>query len=493
MYKLLENYYRGRQKIEIAANEINEENIREFLPTIMSTFRANKLQIDYLVSYLEGIQDIYNKTKEVRETINNKNVENHAFEIVEFLKGYLVGNPIQYSQRITTALVDDITYLNTYMVEQEKAKKDTQMIEWIATCGKGLYLTLPNPDKVENIEKEAPFKEYLIDPREGDVIYSSTLNKEKIGCFVITEIPKNDRGERYLITIYGKGKKYEIYSKGEIPNKNMRIEEKEFIMPYVPMTEYYFFESRMGLIEIVKDSLDLLNLINSNEMDDIEQFVNNIMVLINQDIKPEDVKLLRENKLLKLKSMNPQMAADVKFLQQSLQHGDIDVFYNRVYEKMMGIVAIPRSGDVATSGGDTGQARLLGTGWTLADQRAMTYQNMLASAERENLKNVLWICRITDKCPIKNIYPSEIDVKFNINRSDNMLVKAQTMSYLKQLELPTSIIAAKSQFFNDPLEVSKEWDKQIEKNKKEVEQKQQNNNNNKTTEVVIENQDNKTK
>ena len=109
----------------------------------------------------------------------------------------------------------------------------------------------------------------------------------------------------------------------------------------------------------------------------------------------------------------------------------------------------------------------------------------------ENLKNVLWICRVTDKCPIKNIYPSEIDVKFNINRSDNMLVKAQTMSYLKQLELPTSIIAEKSQFFNDPLEVSKEWDKQIEKNKKEIEQKQQNNN--KATEVVIENQDNKTK
>ena len=170
MYKLLDNYYRGRQKIEIAANEINEENIREFLPTIMSTFCANKLQIDYLVSYLEGIQDIYNKTKEVRETINNKNVENHAFEIVEFLKGYVVGNPIQYSQRITTSLVDDITYLNTYMVEQEKAKKDTQMIEWIATCGKGLYLTLPNPDKVENIEKEAPFKEYLIDPDRKSVV-----------------------------------------------------------------------------------------------------------------------------------------------------------------------------------------------------------------------------------------------------------------------------------------------------------------------------------
>lgn len=488
-----EKHYKGRTKIEIPANEINEETIREFLPNIMSIFRENKLEIDYLVDYLEGEQDIYNKVKEVRETINNKKVENHAFEIVEFIKGYLVGNPIQYSQRITTALVEDITYLNTYMVDQEKGKKDTQMIEWIATCGKALYLTLPNPDTIDNVEKESPFKEYLIDPREGDVIYSSTLNKEKIGCFVITEIPKNANGEKYLITIYGKNKKYEIYSKGAIPTRSMRIVEKEFIVPYVPMTEYYFFESRMGLIEIVKDSLDLLNQINSNEMDDIEQFVNNIMVLINQDIKEEDVKLLRENKLLKLKSPNPQMQADVKFLQQALEHGDIDVFYNRVYEKMMGIVAIPRSGDVATSGGDTGQARLLGTGWTLADQRAMTYQNMLSASERENLKVVLWICRTTTDCPIKELYPSEIDVKFNINRSDNMLVKAQTMSYLKQLELPTSIIAEKSQFFNDPLEVSKEWDKQIEKNKKEAEQKQQNNNNNKTTEVVIENQDNRTK
>ena len=330
MYKLLDGYYRGRQKIEIAADEINIETIKQFLPNIMNIFYQNKIQIDYLVGYLEGIQDIYNKQKEVRETINNKQVENHAFEIVEFIKGYLVGNPIQYSQRLSSALIDDITYLNTYMVDQGRAKKDSQLIEWIATCGKGLYLTLPNPDTIENIKKESPFKEYLIDPREGDVIYSSTLNKEPIGCFIVTEVATNNPTKKeYIITVYGKGKKYEISSKKFIPIKNIpddNIKELEFIVPFVPMTEYYFFESRMGLIEIVKDSLDLLNQINSNEMDDIQQFVNNIMVLINQDIKKDDIKLLRENKLLKLKSANPQMQADVKFLQQALEHGDINVF-----------------------------------------------------------------------------------------------------------------------------------------------------------------------
>lgn len=475
-----ERYFRGRKKIEIPTEEINKDTIKLFLPSIMSKYQFNKMQIDYLVGYLEGIQEIYNKTKEVRETINNKKVENHAFEIVEFLKGYLVGNPIQYSQRTTTALVDDITYLNTYMVDQEKAKKDSQMIEWIALCGKALYLTLPNKDVITNIKKEAPFKEYLIDPREGDVIYSSMLNKEKIGCFTVTKIPSGNGTTKNLITIWAKNKKYTL-----IENEYDNIIEEEFIVPYVPMTEYYFFESRMGLVEVVKDSLDLLNEINSNEMDDIQQFVNNIMVLINQDIKDQDIKLLRENKLLKLKSVNPQLPADVKFLQQALQHGDIDVFYQRVYEKMMGIVAIPRSGDVATSGGDTGQARLLGAGWTLADQRAMTYQNMLGAAERENLKVALWICRTTTDCPVNEIYPSEIDVKFNINRSDNMLVKAQTMTYLNQLGLPKSIIAEKSQLFNDSLEVAKEWDKNLEKQKQEQNVKQQ--------KTFVKNQDNQTK
>lgn len=496
MYKLLNGYYRGRQKIEIATDEINQETIKKFLPSIMSTFFTNKIQINYLIGYLEGIQEIYNKQKEVRETINNKKVENHAFEIVEFIKGYLVGNPIQYSQRLSTALIDDVTYLNTYMVDEDKAKKDTQLIEWIATFGKGLYLTLPNTEDMENPKKQSPFKEYLIDPREGDVIYSSTFKKEKIGCFLITELPKTAEGQRYLITIYGKGKKYEIQMGYPTSNSLYEIKEKEYIVPFVPMTEYYFFESRMGLIEIVKDSLDLLNQINSNEMDDIEQFVNNIMVLINQDIKNEDVKLLRDNKLLKLKSVNPQMPADVKFLQQALQHGDIDVFYERVYEKMMGIVAIPRSGDVATSGGDTGQARLLGAGWTLADQRAMTYQNMLSASERENLKTALWICRNNKECPIKDLYSSELDVKFNINKSDNMLVKSQTMLNLKTLGLPTSIIAEKSQFFNDPLEVSKEWEKELEKNKQEANSsklKSEDNDLTRNNPIEINNQDNRTK
>lgn len=513
----LDNKSYGRTKIEVATNELTADNLKIFLPKILTIFEKNVEEIDNLIDYVNGVQGILEKTKIIRTEINNKPVENHAFEIKEFLKGYLVGNPIQLSQRNTSAIIDDVTLLNTYMVEQKKAKKDEIMVENIVTYGKSLYMTLPQDKAIENLDKQSPFKTILIDSREGDVIYSSGLDKQKIGCFVVTELPINDpSGYKYLITIWNNtGKKFSIYSNSRIPNFGLDLPinnstnkanediiqpviiEENFYIPYVPMTEYYFLESRMGIIEIVKDSLDLLNKINANEMDDIEQFVNYILVLINQDIKSEDVKLLKENKILKLKSVNPQMQADAKFLQQALSHGDINTFYERVYTMMMSIVGIPRANDNVTSGGDTGQARLLGEGWTLASQRALTYQNMIADSERENLEVALWICRNTPNCKIDELYPSDIDIKLNIDKSDNMLTKSQTMLNLKTLKLPNSIIAEKAQLFNDPLEVSKVWDKYEEEllNREQEMANRINNiqNNNNEEEIEANNQDNRTK
>ena len=469
----------GRKKIQIPVNEITKEVIEEYLPQIMATFYENCEEIKYLKEYKNGKQDILNKTRQVQESINNKVVENHAFNIVEFVKGYLVGNPIQITQRLSSELTDEVTYLNTYMKDVNKAKKDTLTVENIVTYGKSLYLTLPKVEGVENIEKESPYDIYQIDGTEGDVIYSSMLNKSKIGCFVITEV-KDSKSKKTikLVTIYTKSAKYLVYLDNVKAKGKYEIKQEEFILPFVPMTEYYFFESRIGLIEVVLSTLNLLNRISSNEIDDIEQFVNNIIVLINQDITQEDVKFLRENKLLKMKSTNPQFPADVKFLQQALSHGDINNFYNRVYVMMMNIVAIPKSSDNATSGGDTGQARLLGEGWTLADQRAMTYENMFEASELENMKVALYICRQILKCPIKNLYSSDLKVTFNINKSDNMLVKSQTMLNLNTLNLPKEIIAEKSQLFNDPIEVAKIWEEYDINNEKNI---------------SINNQDNRTK
>ena len=120
----MEIIYTGRDMIKIPVEEINKENLKKYLPYILGVFFKNQVEFDALDLYYKGKQDILNKTKKVRPTINNKTLENHAFEMVEFLKGYMVGRPIKYSQVVTGQATDDVSVLNTYMLDQNKATKD---------------------------------------------------------------------------------------------------------------------------------------------------------------------------------------------------------------------------------------------------------------------------------------------------------------------------------------------------------------------------------
>lgn len=465
----METIYTGRDIIKIPVEEINKENLEKYLPYILGVFFKNQVEFDALDLYYKGKQDILNKTKKVRPTINNKTLENHAFEMVEFLKGYMVGRPIKYSQVVTGKATDDVSILNTYMLDQNKATKDTTLLENMAKGGHAYYMCLPKGEEnyvdkkilgvkvkrtlLYNIDKQAPFDIYLQDPRNTFVVYSSYAGNKKLCGGCITMVDEN----QYRLTIFAPNKKFIAEFSSPSPYNIRNLQEEPFALPLVPIIEYKLNNSRIGIIEIVKSMLDTLNKISSNQMDDIEQFVNSVMVFTNQDINAEEFTELLELGAVKIKSINPQNPADVKLLSQSLNHTDINSYYERVYNKMMGIVAIPKQGDRATSGGDTGQARLLGEGWTLADQRAMTYQNMITESERELLTVILYICRTTPECKINELYPSDIEVKFSRSKSDNMLVKSQVILNLQTAGIPEEIIAQVCELFDAPLEVAQSW------------------------------------
>jgi SPP1 family phage portal protein len=470
----MKNAYTGRKMIKIPVENIDKTSLEKYLPEILGVFFNNQCEFDALDLYYKGEQDILKKEKVVRPTINNVTLENHAFEMVEFLKGYMVGRPIKYSQVVTGASTDDVTMLNTYMFDQNKATKDTTLLENMAKGGVGYYMILPKSsdyyvDKkflgktvkrtlLYNVDKEAPFDIYLQDPRNTFVVYSSYTGNKKLCGGCITKIGDNE----HRLTIYAPNTVYTADCSSIAPYSIRNLKEEAIDLPFCPIIEYKLNASRIGIIEIVKSMLDTLNKISSNQMDDIEQFVNSVMVFTNQDIDKAKFTELLELGAVNIKSISPQFPADVKMLSQSLNHTDINTYYQRIYDKMMGIVAIPKAGDRAQSGGDTGQARLLGEGWTLADQRAMTYQNMITESERELLTIILYICRNTPECKINELYPSDIEVKFSRSKSDNMLVKSQVILNLQAAKIPEEIIAQVCELFDAPLEVSEAWKANIE-------------------------------
>jgi len=86
----------GRRVIYTDAPEITSKNLITELQKAFNVHILNRGEIEYLYNYYKGDQPILYRTKEIREDIVNKVVENRANQIVSFKVGYLCGNPIQY-------------------------------------------------------------------------------------------------------------------------------------------------------------------------------------------------------------------------------------------------------------------------------------------------------------------------------------------------------------------------------------------------------------
>lgn len=447
--------YYGRQMItaDYTENEMNEKTISKILTEKFAIHEKNAQEIDYLYNYYKGKQPILEKTKTVRENINNIVLENNALFAVEFKKGYVFGEPIQYVQRGDTAN-NEVLILNSYMTAENKYVKDWELAEWLYICGVAPRLIISEEDN-----EESPFSIYNLDPRTSFVVYENGLgNKKLFGC---TYVEKDDGSKKG--TIFTKNKQY-VFS-GDIGKFSVKLATTEknpagiHLFKSVPIFEYTLNKSRMGIVEIGISMFDALNNISSNDVDGLEQCVQSLVVFVNNDVDAETFKELMDLGAVKVKSENPSMPADVKLLINDLSHDETKVIYDRIYNNMLTILGIPAKNDKA-SGGDTGQARLLGEGWTMADERAKQDELSFKKTAKEELKLILDICKIAPASGIEKLTLKDVDIKFTRNKSDNLLVKAQSLLNLKQAEIAPDIAMTVCGLFSDPNETyykSKEY------------------------------------
>ena len=72
------------------------------------------------------------------------------------------------------------------------------------------------------------------------------------------------------------------------------------------------------------------------------------------------------------------------------------------------------------------------------------------------LKLILKICKLKPtQSKIKTLQPKDIEIKFSRNKSDNMLVKAQTLIDLKTAGVDPEIAFRTVEFWSDPAAVLK--------------------------------------
>ena len=411
----------GRQKIFTNYNKVNDKNIVEILNNAYPLHELNIAEEDFLYNYLKGVQPILKREKKVRKEINNKIVENHALSIVEFKTGYLLEKPIQYVA--TSNSVDDVSIakFNGFMNIESKDSKDMRIATDCAICGLGYRLIVPNKSYSEKVEDESPFRIHTIKPQNAFIIYSSDIGEEALIGVVIYKYKDADTQQQKI--------RLQAYTKDFFYTMNFgetSFTKKANNYGVIPLIEYCYNEERMGAFEPVIPLLDAINMVQSNRVDGVEQFIQALLVFKNVDIKKEQLTELLELGAIKIKD-NGEIEANVEYLTQELNQTQVQTLKDDMLRVVYKIVGMPIQN--SGNGGDNGLAVVYKDGWTEVESKTQKTELIFKESERYFLKLALQYFRTLTLNKYK-LSLIDIEIKFTRRNFENAWSKAQALDLL---------------------------------------------------------------
>lgn len=378
----------------------------------MAVHRQNAAECTYLYEYYKGIQDIRDKTKLARPQINNKVTVNIANEIVTFDTAYFNTAPIQYvaaggDDRIS----QQVEILNGFMRDEDKESKDKELCDWFHICGVAPRMCVADPK--ENREG-SPACIYTLDPREAFVVYHSGIGKAPVMNVVLQ---RDENGEDYA-DVYTRKRRFTVKN-GKVEDERLRAAE------FLPVVEYLNNEARMGAFEPVLPLLNAINVLCSNRVDNVQDFVNAFDVFQNCQLG-EGVygDLVQGGKYLEVSTGIEGKEAKVYRISSELNQDGVQRAIDDLYAHVLRICGMPSQSGGSASTSDTGAATIYRDGWYAAESRASDTEKLFNRAERQFLKNFLSICSISGKLELE---PGDVKIEHTRNNLSNIQSRMQIL------------------------------------------------------------------
>lgn len=447
--------FKGRTLVTTQFEEITSANIVDVFEDVKETLSQNLQQSVTLYDYYLGDQSIYSRVKLVRPEINNQVVENRAYEIVNFKKGYQYGTGCSYvSSRSDEGMSDILEKINFYNGYIGKDKADIEHLEDMLITGRGYRLIrMKSDDKEEKNElvevlEDADNLDYEIhrlDARFGDMIFTNDLVPKPLGYMHYAQ----DENGQDLLYVYTKD--------AVITMIDGEVKSDDHSLGYIPVVMTKLNESMLGCFEPILGMLDALNTLQSDRMNAIEQFVQSILILQNVDFDEKEAKMslseiLASGAGLKVKdrSGDGNNQAKVYFLTQELSQVGTQTLKADILSAINDITAIPDRMGSDKSSGDTGIAVELRDGWANAETYARNVDPYLKSSEKELVK-LITLCYNMGNSGKAN--PMSIEPKFNRNPRADRVNGAQAMMNEIAIGIDPLTVIANSGLYTDPEKV----------------------------------------
>lgn len=436
----------GRKVITTNKAHITESNIVEELEKALAIHRQNAIEIDYLEKYYKGDQPILYRRKINRPEVNNKVVVNLAYELVERKVADMFAEPVQYVLRGTDdSKSEQVTSLNVILETENKQECDIEKKRWASICGTS-YLFVGKDEGDSDLLDESDFALSSEDPRYTFIDYYNN-GKSAFSC----QIREDEEGAEFYFC-YTNSQWFNIQD-GKIKDKGINGNGA------IPVIEYPNNSRRLSDIEITISITDAINVLSSDRINGIEQFVSAWIKFVNCEIDKNKFEEMRLAGALVVKSNNgSENKADVDVMTNELNQTESQVVFNDLFDKFLSIQGLAnRQGN---TGGDTGAAVSLRNGHYDAELRTAINEPIWLKAERMALKIIINRLRINQGY---TLMPSDIEIHINHNKLDNMLVKAEVLQILLNSGIYYKRAIKTVDMFSDPELVASESAPRMEK------------------------------
>lgn len=456
----------GRRQIFTDKYVIDKSNILEVLGEAFTIHEMNRAEMLYLFNYVKGDQPILKREKEIRPEINERITDNMASEILEFKLGYEFGSPITYVQRARKDIKSRkalfsffknlfsskesqqedlrVAAINEMMVEECKPAKDLQLAKDVKTCGVGYRLILPKRFKTGT----SVFDLLVLNPMNTFVVYSNDAYREPL--LGVAYFPHTDGSISF--GCYTKTSYFKI-EMGIVKNFEQSFVELPNTLGEIPIVEYINDYDRMGCFERVIPLMDALNTVDSDRVNDIAQHVQNLLWGDNVKIDKEQYAQLRADGMIVTTSEQGRQAT-LKYLESVLNQSENQTLVDYIKQQILDITNTPSRSEL--SGGSTGSATNMSTGWMSAETDAKEKEQIWSASERRETAIIFKIIKTSDEveADIADLNLSDIEIRFSRSRTYDLATKCNSLATLIHIGIDPLRAIETVGLFTDPQQVT---------------------------------------
>lgn len=385
----------------------------QILTKLIEKHEYKRERYEKLYNYYIGKHAICERRRYSDTVANNKVVCNHAKYIVDMTKSYLTGNAVTYA----ASEEYDIEPLKNAYLEQDIASLDSAIIKDMSTYGRAYELIYAD-------EYSQP-RSVKLNPKNAFVCYAQSASEKPLfGVYYY---------KKYNLDGYCTGTVCHIYDSTQIQTytgttdswAQMALDTvQHHYFGGVPIIEYCNNEEKQGDFEQLISLIDAYNVLQSDRINDKEQFVDAFLFLSNVEIDSEQAKKLREEHILM-----GYDSAKAEYLSKVMNEADIKVLRDDIKDDIHRLSHVPDLSDESFGNNLSGVAikyKLLGFEQHVKNKERNFTKSLRKRFELYNAFLVLKSC-------MQTVPTHRVDIVFTYNLPANELEVAQMISYLQGL------------------------------------------------------------